>query len=148
VVRIRSQQDLFAGLLFIAFGALGLYLAANYPFGTATRMGPGYLPKVLCWMLIGLGAVIGGKALVIEGPAIEPGKWRPNIIVLLSILIFSQAIERLGLGVTAVLIVLVATFASTESKPWQSVVLALALAAFSVGTFIFGLGLSMPLWIR
>ena len=44
--------------MFIAVAALGLWLSRNYPVGTALRMSTGYVPRLLCWLLMGLGAIV------------------------------------------------------------------------------------------
>ena len=40
-LNIKGQEDFWAGVMFIAFGALAIYLSLDYPFGTGARMGPG-----------------------------------------------------------------------------------------------------------
>ena len=39
-MRIRAKKDVYAGLMFIAFGLLFGIGALNYPMGSALRMGP------------------------------------------------------------------------------------------------------------
>jgi putative tricarboxylic transport membrane protein len=56
--RVLARRDVLAGLLFIAVAVLGLWLSRDYPIGTALRMGTGYVPRLLCWLLLGLGAVV------------------------------------------------------------------------------------------
>ena len=62
--KLLHRKDVLAGLLFIAVAVLGLWASRNYPIGTATRMGTGYVPRLLCWILLGLGV-----AGVAAGPA-------------------------------------------------------------------------------
>src|SRR4030081_729366 len=56
--RLLARRDVLAGLMFIGVAALGLWLSRNYPIGTALRMGTGYVPRLLCWILMGLGAIV------------------------------------------------------------------------------------------
>ena len=42
-----NSKDFWAGLMLIAIGGAALFIARDYPFGTALRMGPGYFPTVL-----------------------------------------------------------------------------------------------------
>ncbi len=58
VVQVLARKDVLAGLLFVGVALLGLWLSRDYPIGTALRMGTGYVPRLLCWILLGLGAVI------------------------------------------------------------------------------------------
>ncbi len=48
-----ARADVLSGLLFIAVAAFGLWVSRDYPVGTALRMGTGYVPRLLCWMLHG-----------------------------------------------------------------------------------------------
>lgn len=41
------NSDFLAGLVMLGIGALAFYMALDYPFGSAVRMGPGYFPRVL-----------------------------------------------------------------------------------------------------
>ena len=58
MLRFLRRKDVLAGLLFIAVAVIGLWASRDYPIGTATRMGTGYVPRLLCWILLGLGLVI------------------------------------------------------------------------------------------
>ena len=49
---IRNQKDFGAGVLYLAFGAVGFYIARDYGMGQASRMGPGYFPTVLSGLLM------------------------------------------------------------------------------------------------
>src|SRR6516162_11627335 len=53
-----ARKNMLAGLLFCAVALAGLFLSRDYPIGTALRMGTGYVPRLLCWVLLGLGTVI------------------------------------------------------------------------------------------
>jgi hypothetical protein len=58
ILQVLARTDVLAGLLFVGLALLGLWLSRDYPIGTALRMGTGYVPRLLCWILFGLGAVI------------------------------------------------------------------------------------------
>src|ERR1700742_2674581 len=84
----RFGQDLGAGLMFAAFGAIGLYLARDYPVGTALRMEPGYVPRLLCWGMIGIGAIIALQGMLVGSLAIARWHWRPLLFVLGALIAF------------------------------------------------------------
>ena len=46
-MRIKSQKDFFAGLMFLLVGLAFAWGAGSYSVGTGARMGPGYFPMVL-----------------------------------------------------------------------------------------------------
>ena len=54
---IRSGKDLYAGLIYIFFGASAILIAREYPMGTAVKMGPAYFPTVLSILVIAVGSL-------------------------------------------------------------------------------------------
>ena len=69
---------MLSGLLFIAIAAFGLWVSRNYPVGTALRMGTGYVPRLLCWLLLGLGVVVLVQGLRAAGRAAAHRRRRPG----------------------------------------------------------------------
>ena len=60
---IRNRKDFWSAVMFVLFGVLFIIWSRDYQFGTAQRMGPGYFPTVLGYMLVFLGALVGLPAL-------------------------------------------------------------------------------------
>src|SRR5688572_7462123 len=58
LLRTLLRKNVLAGLMFIGIAALGLWLSRHYPVGTALRMSTGYVPRLLCWVLMALGAIV------------------------------------------------------------------------------------------
>ena len=144
--RLRGPTDLVAGLFFIAVAALGLWLLRDVRLGTSMRMGPGYLPTALCWILGLVGAAMAARSFVVSGAPLERWYLRPLLFVVASLLVFSAGIDMLGLAVTIVAMVVVAAFATPESRWKEVVIAAVALAAFSAGLFVKALGLPLDIW--
>lgn len=75
-MKIKSQKDLFSGLMFMAVGLAFAWGATTYTIGEGARMGPGYFPLMLGLLLAALGAFIVFEAVVVETEDGEPiGKW-------------------------------------------------------------------------
>ena len=151
VWRIFARKDVLAGLLFIAVAVLGLLLSRNYPIGTALRMGTGYVPRLLCWILLGLGAVIlvqGMRTAQTAWPLRDDAvpAWRPLTFVTASLVIFGLSIERLGLVVSILLLIGVGAVAAPGLRAIETLAAALVLILLSWGIFILGLGLAIPVW--
>ena len=73
-----NTKDLLSAGLFIAFAAVALWLNQDHNLGTARRMGPGYMPMLTFWLLIGLGSIVLAGGLF-NGP--DPlAKWTPGEI--------------------------------------------------------------------
>jgi hypothetical protein len=144
--RVRSPQDLGAGLVFVAIGATGLYFGQDLTFGSAARMGPGYFPILLSYLIIGVGVVLAVKSLATDGPPIEPIHIRPLFAILAAILGFGILIDRIGLALTTALLTIGAAFARRQVNWKESLLLAVGLALFAVGVFVYGLSQPLPAW--
>ncbi|MBR0673667.1 hypothetical protein [Neoroseomonas soli] len=53
-----NTKDLISAALLIGFAVVGLWLNMDHTLGTARRMGPGYMPMLAFWILLGLGAIV------------------------------------------------------------------------------------------
>lgn len=147
MLKVRSSQDLLSGLLFVAFGAAGMWFGREYNFGTAFRMGPGFLPVVLSGLLMLVGLAVIGKGITVAGPRIERIVWRPMLVVLGGVVLFAVLIDRLGLAATTAVVTFLVTYAAPATMPlWRRFVFALVLAAFAVGLFVYGLRQAIPAW--
>src|SRR5262245_55770422 len=146
MIRVKNPQDFWAGLLFLVVGCLALWFGRNYTFGTATRMGPGYLPTVLSWALLLIGAALALRALVLEGEPIDRSLIRPQVFILLAIIVFGLLIERIGLAPTIVVVSVIAALASREMRWREAVAVAAGLAILCVGLFIYLLGQPLTIW--
>lgn len=142
MTRVHSR-DFLAGLVFVASGGLGLALGADFLVGTSARMGPGYLPMLLCWGLIGVGAVLIGRVFVMASETMDAWSWRPLTLVTLSLALFGVLIEKAGLAIALTLLIGVGAYAGRDSRWKEVAVLAIGLVLFSIAAFIWGLGLPL-----
>jgi hypothetical protein len=140
MLRVKSPQDFWAGVLFVLFGCAALWIGRDYALGSLTRMGPGYLPTVLSWSLLAIGVLLMARALALNGPAIEPSRIAPQLFILAAIVAFALAIERFGLAPAVMLVTVTAAFASREMRWREAVALGLGLAALCVVLFVNLLG--------
>ena len=149
--RMLAREVVLAGLLFIAVAVLGLCTSRDYPIGTALRMGTGYVPRLLCWLLFGLGVIVlvqglreaqGARSL----SSGDVSALRPVVFVTASLVIFGVSIERLGLVVSILLLIGVGAVAARGLRPLETLAAALVLVVLSWGIFILGLGLTIPVW--
>ena len=143
---IRSPKDFWAGVLFVSLGIAAIIISDNYKLGTAARMGPGYFPLILGILLIVLGAIIALRGVRINGEAIPAWKWRPLLVVLGSVVMFGMIVPTLGVLISTVLLIVAASAASHEFRPKEALIIGVGLAVLSVGVFIIGLKLILPIW--
>lgn len=156
-MKIKSQKDFFAGLLFIVVGIAFAWGATNYNIGEGARMGPGYFPLVLGILLAAIGSFTVFEAMVVETEDGEPvGKfaWRPLFFIIASNVVFGILLGGLpaigfpafGLIVGIYALTFIAALAGEEFKAKEVFVLATILAIGSYLAFIVMLKLQFPVW--
>ena len=139
------HRDVLAGLLFVAIAGFGLWLSQDYPIGT------GYVPRLLCWILLGLGAIVAFRGFMAAGAErsefpIGREAARPVILVFLALVVFGVSLERLGLVLSILLLVAIGTLAGRGLRVAEAVLAAVFLVGLAWAVFIAGLGLTIPVW--
>ena len=145
-MRIRSPKDFWAGLIFIAIGGGFVLLAQQYRLGDLHRMGPAMFPTLVGVLLAALGLIIAVRAFALDGAPVPRFEARPIGVSLLAIALFGIALQWFGLVAAVAVLVLVGAHAARNVRPLESLALAAVMVAFSVGVFVWLLGLPLPLW--
>jgi hypothetical protein len=140
----HNQKDFFAGLMFIAFGAAGYYFAQEYPFGSTTRMGPGYFPTVLSLLLLGIGVVCSLRAFRGNVDAIDTIFIKKTVAVIVPVIVFGAIVKGAGLVPATVVVVIGSAMASMRFHVGKAALLGTGMAAFCWAVFSLGLGLPLP----
>jgi len=156
-VKIKSQKDFFAGLMFTIVGIAFAWGATTYSVGSGARMGPGYFPLMLGILLGILGIIVIFTALTIETVDGEPvGKiaWRPLGYIIGANLIFGVLLggiaawnlPAMGLIAAIYALVLIAGLAGERYTLKSSLILATILAVGSYVAFVVLLKLQFQVW--
>jgi hypothetical protein len=159
--KIKSQQDWWAGWMFIGFGLffmlfamgtpefidsiVGRKLIAGYQMGSSVRMGPAYFPVVLGGLLVFLGSLVLFDSIVEEGPKVAKFHFRPLLFVAVSSLAFAYLLKPLGLVLASVALVFIAAYGGHEFKWKEVAIMSVVLVIFSVLVFVKGLTLPFPI---
>ena len=156
-MRIKSQKDFLAGLMFAIVGAGFAVGATNYTIGEGARMGPGYFPLLIGILLAIMGLVVVFQALVVEtedGGKVGKIAWKPLFFIIGANIVFGicigglpkLGIPSLGLIVGIYALTFIASMAGDEHKSKEVIVLATVLAILSYVAFIYLLNLQFPVW--
>lgn len=142
---IRSSGFQYGLTLLVA--GLGVQFAASgLRTGSAMRMGPGYYPSLISWLLIVLGAGILLHSLRRPGEQ-AAGRWGLREIALVtgSIIFFMLALQQLGLLIAVFGLSTIASVADREANRREVFVVALLLSGGLALIFVLALGLPIPL---
>lgn len=138
-------KDFLSGLMFIAFGLVALYFGQKLALGTPVRMGPGYVPRMLSFILLGLGGLISVMALFTPGEAVERPKWKPITMVTVGIIVFGLLFERAGMLPALIALVLIASLGGEEFKLTEVLGNIVVLAILCIIVFKYGLGMNISI---
>ena len=143
---LLENRDFLAGMLFVAFGAGGFFVALSYPFGSVQQMGPGFFPRALGVILTAFGAVTVIRGLR-SGARVEGGwGWFPLAMLTVSIVAFGWLMEHVGMIPSLVVLVVASAYAGKEFRWGEVLVLSGVMSLIATVIFIWGLGLPYPLF--
>jgi hypothetical protein len=144
---VALRRDVFAGLMFVAFGLWGLAAAADLEMGTLSEMGPAYSPRAVSGLMILLGLAVTATGFS-KGAAILELPWalRPILMVTIASLAFALLLERAGIVLAITATVFIGILAGERLKWLPLVALTVALIIGSIALFIWALGMRIPVW--
>ncbi len=142
---LRDNRDFWSGLMFFGFGAVAVLVARNYQFGRLLRMGSGYFPTVLGWILILFGIYIMVKGMRRKEKI--QGNWSVRAVIVLPVatILFGVLLDRAGFVPALAILTFGSAAAGSEFKWGEVVLLTAFMTVLSVAVFILLLGLPYPL---
>ena len=135
------SKDFLSGVMFIAFGLIALWFGRHLALGTSVRMGPGYVPHMLAYIMMVLGLIIAVVALYSGGERVEAPKWKPITMVTIGIVVFALLFETTGMFPSLVALVLISSLGGDEFKLTEVIANIVVLTFLCV--VVFKVGLSM-----
>ena len=148
-MKIKSERDFWAGMMFLLVGVAFAWGALSYSFGSSARPGPAYFPFGLGLLLAVMGAAVWFASITVEtedGEPIGAIAWKPLIIITGSVVMFGFILPRLGMIASLPLLIIVAALAGDEWHWKDSIISVVVLTLGSWLIFIKGLSLVIPLW--
>lgn len=139
-------KDLLSGIIFFLIGLAVVIIAQDYKMGTLVRMGPGYFPVIIgsLTILVGLSLIV--KSLIEKPNPLPKFAFRPLFFLLGAIIIFAMTLEKFGLVISTVLLIIVSRFASRPVNWIATLVLSACLVVVAVFIFWYLLKLPLNLW--
>jgi hypothetical protein len=122
-----------------------VFIARDYPFGTALRMGAGFFPVVLGIILVLFGIYFALRGLH-DSAKIE-GSWslRALVVLPLAFVAFGILMEHAGFVPAMLALTVGSAAAGAEFRIGEVLALSVVLTALCVALFIWALGLPYPL---
>ena len=146
------SKDFLSGVMFIAFGLTALWFGRHLQMGTTVRMGPGYVPHMLAYIMLALGGIISVIALFTHSEQAEAPQWKPITMVTIGIVMFAVLFEPMsfvpsfvpaGLIPALIVLILIASLGGDEFKITEVIFNMIVLAILCTVVFKFGLGMNI-----
>ncbi len=151
-LRQRSKVDLIGGGLVVLVGIGAVVQGMTYSVGTLARMGPGFFPVALGWLLIFLGVLIALNADPVAEEDQEndisgdPPDWRGWGCIVAGVIAFIILGRWGGLAPATFVLVLVSALGEREQKLTHALALAAGVTVVGCLIFSWALQLQFPLF--
>jgi hypothetical protein len=109
-------------------------------------MGPGYMPRAIAIMLLAFGLWFSIRGIRRPFVGIAPVRLQPLLAITGSVAVFALTATRFGLALSSFAAILIASLATREARPIETLLFALGLSAAAVLLFVKALALPVPIW--
>src|SRR5262245_50205403 len=117
-MRARGNlPDLAFGLFLAALALFGLYATLGLNIGTASDMGPGYVPRALQWAILASGIGFVVKGLLAGFTPMPRFAWRALLAILTAVAAFALCFQSLGLIIAVIAAIVIAGSAQRPVRP-------------------------------
>jgi len=137
-----NLADAILAVIVIVVGGVVLYIALGYRPGTTAQMGPGYLPRAMGVILLGLGGILLMRSLRAVGDSLPVFELRSVVFVTLGVLSFAFLVRRVGFVPAVMAATILSSFANPNIKLLHTLLLSVGLAAMTSAIFVWGLKIS------
>ena len=144
-VKLPDSKDFWSGVMLIAIGAGAVFIARDYPFGTALHMGAGFFPVVLGFVLVLFGLYFAVRGLHDSAKIEANWSLRALIVLPLAFVAFGILMEHAGFVPAMLALTVGSAAAGAEFRIGEVLALSVVLTALCVALFIWALGLPYPL---
>jgi hypothetical protein len=147
LLKITNRRDLCGGCIIALFGLVGVFEGYRLGAGTLSKMGPGYVPMALGFILVGLGLMMasnqGDQAseVVFDRP-----EWRGWLCIIAGVASFIVLGQYAGLVPAAFFSVLISALGDRTATLKGAILLSIGTTVFGVVLFHYLLSISIPLF--
>ncbi|TIQ18320.1 MAG: tripartite tricarboxylate transporter TctB family protein [Mesorhizobium sp.] len=139
-----NAKEIASGAVLLILAAVGFWINLGYPLGTASRMGPGYMPQI-AFLTLG----ILGTGVLVSGFRGAPGRlenwaWRELVLILAAFAIFGALLEDIGMAVAIIALVVISGLADRTQTLKGLAGLAVVLLVICWLVFAWGLQIRVP----
>lgn len=145
-----NRRDLYGGLIIAAFGLLGVGEGYRLGVGSLSKMGPGYVPMALGFIMVGLGVMMmfsHRKEVALEFEVVfDQPEWRGWLCIIGGGVSFILLGQYAGLVPAAFFSVFIAAMGDRTASVKEAILLSIGTTVFGVVLFYYLLSIPIPLF--
>ena len=141
--KLQWNGQMVGGVAIAAVSIIALFNTRELDSGSLSDIGPALIPRALSVMLLllGLAIIVVGARAGSKGEPLEAWKLKPILAILGGIVLFGLTVRSIGIVFAAPLALMIAGFASPETKWRELAIFVFALTVFCSVLFRLVLGL-------
>ena len=145
--KLQWNGQMVGGVAIAAVSIIALFNTRELDSGSLSDIGPALIPRALSVMLLllGLAIIVVGARAGSKGEPLQPWNLKPIAAILGGIIVFGLTVRSIGIVFAAPLALMIAGFASPETKWRELAIFVFALTVFCSVLFRLVLGLPIPL---
>ncbi|MEP4378688.1 MAG: tripartite tricarboxylate transporter TctB family protein [Alphaproteobacteria bacterium] len=140
-----KRRDVVSGLSLLTLGLFALWESSHYRFGALSRMGPGFFPSVISFLIAACGGILVIRSIVGADEPLDKPEIRSVLAGAGGVVAFAICLRPLGLLIATAALILASNLAGRPLRVRTLLGLFVVLSALIYVLFIEGLGMPIPL---
>ena len=147
MIRIRSPQNVVAGLALIAVALFAIWAVSDLSQGSMRIIGPAMMPRWVAILIGAAGLMFVAVGLIADGKPLERWHLRGPFFICTGMILFALTIRTFGFLVAGPLTMMVVGYGTTEARKIELIVFSLAMTVFCLVLFVTILDQAIPVLI-
>jgi hypothetical protein len=144
MIRIRSPQNVVAGLALIAIALFAVWAVSDLSQGSLRVLGPAMMPRWVAIIIAAAGLIFVAAGFLADGAPLERWHLRGPFFICAGMILFALTIRTLGFVVAGPLTMMLVGYGTTEVRKLELVVFSAVMTALCLVLFVAVLDQPIP----
>jgi len=147
MIRIRSPQNVVAGLALIAVALFAIWAVSDLSQGSMRIIGPAMMPRWVAILIGAAGLMFVAAGLIADGAPLERWHLRGPFFICTGMILFALTIRTFGFLVAGPLTMMLVGYGTTEARKIELIVFSIVMTVFCLVLFVTILDQAIPVLI-
>jgi hypothetical protein len=144
MIRIRSPQNVVAGIALIAIALFAVWAVSDLSQGTLRIIGPAMLPRWVAILIGVAGFLLVIAGLIADGEPLERWHLRGPFFICAGMILFALTIRTFGFAIAGPLTMILVGYGTVEVRMRELVIFSVVMTAFCIILFVTILDQPIP----